>query len=174
MLVLVSVSFFTLTSCDNDSSDNDSDLKGANYKFSTGDFTFYANKEKYIDLEVLRGDKTLCQIEIEVVKVKREGNILTIDITKPKNCDVLFEVVWDGAIMESFPMQCHLYIHPTSNNCTDQDQDEKEIKVLTLDLEKILKDLDVSYIEDTNFTIKESCRLVDIVCTENCNITITN
>ncbi len=172
MLVLTSISFFTLASCDNDSSDGDSDLKGTNYKVSTGDFTFYANKEKYTDLETLRGDDTLCQIETKVVKVKREGNNLTIDISKPKNCDVEFEVVWNGTILESFPMQAHLYIHPTSNNCTDQD--EKEIKVLILDLEEVLKDLDASYIENTNFTIKESCRLVDIVCAENCDVTITN
>ena len=174
MLVLVSVSFFTLASCDSDSSDNNSDLKGTNYEVSTGDFTFYANKEKYTDIEEIRGDNSLCQIEIEVVKVKREGNILTVDISKPKNCDVDFEVVWNGAVMESFPMKCYFYIHPTSKNCTDQNQDEKEIKVLTLDLEKILKGFDASYIEGTHFTIKESCRLVDIECSGNCNVTVTN
>jgi len=172
MLALASVSLLTLASCDSDSSDGDSDLKGTDYKVSKGDYTFYANKEKYTDLETLRGDESLCQIEIKIVKVKREGNILTIDVSKPKSCDVEFEVVWNGTILESFPMQAHLYIHPTSNNCTDQD--EKEVEVLTLDLEEVLKDLDASFIEDTNFTIKESCRLVDIVCAENCDVTITN
>ena len=170
MLVLASVSFFTMVSCNSNSSNGDSDLKGTNYKVTTGDYTFYANKEKYTDLETLRGDESLCQIEIKVVKVKREGNILTIDVSKPKNCDVKFEIVWNGMVLESFPMQAHLYIHPTSNNCTDQE--EKEVKVLTIDLEEVLKDLDASYIEDTNFTIKESCRLVDIICTGDCDVTI--
>lgn len=171
ILVLTSVSFLTLVGCDNDPSDGNPDLKGTDYKVSTGDYTFYANKEKYTDLETLRGDESLCQIEIEVVKVKREGNVLTIDVSKPKNCDVEFEVLWNGTILESFPMQCHLYIHPTSKSCTDQG--EKEVEVLTLYLEEVLKDLDASYIEGTNFTIKESCRLVDIVCAKNCDVTIT-
>ncbi len=169
MSILVGVLLVALTSCERK---GDTDLKGSNYKVSIGDYTFYADKEKYTDLENLRGDSTLCQIEIEIVKVKRQGNSMTIDIAKPKNCDVEFEVLWNGTIMESFPMQAHFYIHPISKNCTDQE--EKEIIVLTLDLEEILKDFDASYIADTNFTIKESCKFVDIVCVENCDVTTTN
>ncbi len=172
MLILVSILLVAVTSCESSNSSNgDSDLKGRDYKVSTGDYTFYANKEKYTDLEGSRGDEALCQIEMEIVKVKREGNILTIDVSQPKNCDVELEVLWDGIFMESFPMQAYFYMHPTSNNCTNQD--EKEIVVLTLDLEEILKESDASYIADTNFTIKESCRLVDIVCVENCDVTVT-
>ncbi len=173
MLALVSILLIALTSCESsDSSNGDPDLKGSNYKVSKGDYTFYADKEKYTNLEDLRGDSTLCQIEIEIVKVKRQGNSMVIDIAKPKNCDVEFEIVWNGTIMESFPMQGHFYIHPISKNCTDQE--EKEVIELTLDLEGILKGFDASYIADTNFTIMDSCKFVDIVCVKNCDVTTTN
>lgn len=141
------------------------------YKVATESYTFHANPEKYGDMESKRAKDELCAIETEISKVQRTDNILTITVARPMDCDIDYEIIWNGEILESYPMQSNLYIHAIGNNCSGTHSTDD---VLSIDLEQVLKDIDASIIADIDFTIKDACRLLDVTCNDNCNVTIRN
>ncbi|AUP80958.1 hypothetical protein C1H87_20485 [Flavivirga eckloniae] len=173
-LFVFTLTFFaSLISCDKEEDDPQGKMgvKGI-YKITENIYTLYADNEKFIEANDKRGQADFCQVKTEIHKVKRVNNILTIEIYRPKNCNVKYEIIWDGAIMESHPSQAYLYVHAIAENCNDLK--EKELDILIIDLEKTIKDIDKNTLKEIYFTIKDSCSLTDVYCTEDCNVTVTN
>lgn len=170
--LIVSLIIFTFLSCESgdDEQGGDLDLKGT-YQITEEAYTFFADPEKYGDIENKRAENDLCDIETEITKVQRSGNTLTITITRPEDCEIDYELIWNGEIRESFPMQSNLYIHSIGEGCEGE---LNETDVLVIDLEEALKDIDASIIPDINFMIKDACHLTDIQCADDCDVTVIN
>lgn len=142
-----------------------------NYEVTEGDYTFFANPEKYDEADLKRGQDHFCQVETKISKVKRNGNMLTIEILKPKNCEVKYEIIWNGEVLYSDPMQSAIYVRALADGCNDGA--EKEIDALVIKLEETLKNLDKNIIDKINFTVRDACSLVNIDCVEDCNVVTT-
>ncbi|WP_308992461.1 hypothetical protein QLS71_000290 [Mariniflexile litorale] len=161
-----------LFNCDSskDSGEDKLQLKD-NYEVTEGPYTFFANAEKYKDTDLKRGQDNFCQVETKISKVKREGNILTIEILKPKNCEIKYEIIWDGVVFFSNPMQSTIYVKALADNCNEDS--DMEIDALVIKLEEAFKTLKKDMIDRTNFTVRDACSLVNIDCVDDCNVVIT-
>ncbi|WP_157209228.1 hypothetical protein [Mariniflexile maritimum] len=142
-----------------------------NYEVNEGPYTFFANAEKYKDTDLKRGQDNFCQVETKISKVKREGNVLTIEILKPKDCDVKYEIIWDGVLFFSNPMLSTIYVKALANDCDENSG--TEIDALVIKLEEAFKTLKKDMIDKTNFTVRDACSLVNIDCTGDCNVSTT-
>lgn len=149
------------------------------YELVEESYTFIASAAKYDEAGEKRAQEDYCQVETEISKVSREGNVLTIEVESPKNCDVDYEIIWNGEVMYSDPMQSAIYIRAIAEDCTDVS--ETEIDVLTIDLEETLQSLTEDlvgnrkeFIGRINFLIRDACSLVDVVCDDNCNVTVSD
>jgi|GEM_PF-2085177 len=160
-----------LLSCDN-SKDDDRDAIAEDYEVVDEAYTFYANADKYDEARVKRGEDTYCLIETKIAKVTREGNILTIGVLGPKDCDVDYEVIWSGEVMLTSPPMGAIFLRAVADGCSDES--EKEMDILTIDLEKTFKNLSSETLAEINFLIKDACSLVDIDCGDNCNVTVSD
>ncbi|MEZ4970425.1 MAG: hypothetical protein R2814_12370 [Flavobacteriaceae bacterium] len=142
-----------------------------NYKLQSGSYTFYASSEHYLQTNIKRGDEKFCQVETKISKISREGNILTLEIVKPIDCEVNYEIIWDGEIKESYPMQCNLFVYALPGNCNKM-LFGASIETLVINIEEVLKDIDKSTLSDINFTIKDACSYRDVECTGDCAVTV--
>jgi len=165
VLVIVSIVFF---SCNSESPEAASE----GYKVQTEAYTFYSDQKKYQDANARRGESDECQFSWSIRNVKRNGNVLTLDISRPAGCEVEYELIWNGMILESFPMMANVFIKAISDGCTDQDEDTTDI--LEIDLEKALKDTSLSTLSNTNFNIREFCAFKDVQCMEGCDVAVSN
>ncbi|GIZ09044.1 hypothetical protein [Flavobacterium sp. UMI-01] len=175
---LVFISTFALSvflfSCENTGHDANDEFKlKENYQIIGEHFTFYADPQKFQETNVKRGKDEFCQVETKISKVKREDNILTIEILKPLGCQINYDIIWSGEIRESFPMQSNLYIRAKAEKC-DNKRFASERDTLKINLELVLKDVNPNNIKTTNFVIKDACALEDINCNGNCSITVTD
>lgn len=168
-LLILSVIFL---SCDNTEEPEKLKLQDG-YEVTEGDYTFFANSEKYKEADVKRGQENFCQVQTLISKVKREGNILTIEILKPINCQVSYEIIWDGEIRVSHPMESNLYVHALAEDCNAM-LFGVETDALVVDLEDTFKDIDKDIMSNTSFTIKDACSFTDVQCIGDCGITVSN
>ncbi len=108
-----------------------------------------------------------CQVNYEVKTVKRNGNDLTLEISRPKGCSGIYELVWDGLWQESYPRRMQLYLTASFNSCSPGI--ETETDVIRVDLEKAIKETSADL-----FTIylREYCSFRDFNCEGNCNLII--
>lgn len=161
-----------MTSCDKDNAGTPTE----SYQIVTESYVFYANQEKYQEVNIKRTNEGYCQVPSEILKVKRDESKLSITIARPKNCSVSYEIIWDGAVMESFPMMANIFLKAVSENCatTLLEQGNIATDMLVIDLEKTFKDIPSSSLKDTNFMVKEACSLNDFQCMENCNLSVSN
>lgn len=173
-LKFISILIICLLLYNCDSTNVDDKLQvNENYVVIEDDYTFIVDAEKYKDTELKRAKDDFCQVKTNISKVAREDNILIIEILKPKNCELKYEVIWDGLLLESYPMQGAIFVHSiTDTNCNEGA--EKETDTLVINLEEALKTLKKDIIENTNFTVRDACSLVDVNCSGNCNEVITD
>lgn len=164
---------FILYNCGSTNVDEEDKLQvNENYVVNENDYTFYANAEKYNDTSLKRGEDNLCQVETKISKVVREENILTIEILKPKNCQINYEIIWNGILELSLPMRGTIYVRAiTDTNCNENAETESD--TLVLKLEEAFKTLKKDMIENTNFIVRDACSLVDVYCVDNCNEVIS-
>jgi hypothetical protein len=142
------------------------------YTVTSDLYTFHADSEKYQDVNVRRAQEDLCHFSWEILNVSREDNILVVEISRPKDCDVRYEIIWDGAIMESYPMMANIFLKAVSDNCIDQDDTITD--ELVIDLEDSFKDIPKSTLDNTDFMIRDVCSLTDVQCVDDCNVAVPN
>ena len=168
LALTVGVLLSALFSCDT----NTPGAQENKYSVAAERYTFYADADKYKEATTGRADKDQCKFTWKVLKVNRNGNVLTIDISRPSGCDVKYEIIWDGIILESYPGVANVFLKAQSENCTNQADTTTD--KLVVDLEAAFKDIKPSTLKDTNFNIREFCATKDIQCEKNCDVTITN
>jgi len=135
-------------------------------------YTFYADSEKYTMTSLDRTKDYLCNFPWNVVSVVRTDNMVSVHISRPIECQVEYELIWDGTLMHSYPMMANVFINAISQNCTNKGQ--VGVDTLNIDLKKTFKDLSEATLENTNFLIREVCALKDIQCMDDCNVSVSN
>ena len=134
-------------------------------------YSFFADQKRYKEADVRRAQGGLCDVEWKILQVQRTGNELTLQLSKPKDCKVRYEFIWDGTLMESFPMMAHVFVKAVGENCVADEYEEEVIKV---ELNEVFKNLSVDEIANTNFTVRDACSLEDFRCTDDCNTYLSN
>jgi hypothetical protein len=137
------------------------------YNSSGPGYRFTVNSAKYQQLDFNRKDPSLCQINFEVKSIKRAQNELTLEIERPKGCNGIYELVWDGKWQESSPRRMQVYLKGEFNSC--QISSEMQVDIVKIDLAKSLPGAPVDL-----FTIylREYCSFRDFNCVGNCDLSI--
>ncbi len=170
--LIASVLLIVLFSCNTENSDLAPLTSSEKYEVKSGDMTFFSDSEKYKETNARRGQSDDCKFPVDILKVNRNENELTISISRPKSCKVKYEFIWDGIILESYPMMANIFIKAVSDNCTGQR--DMLTEDIIIDLEKAFKNTPKSTLKDINFFIKDACSLKDVQCLEDCNVAVSN
>lgn len=141
-----------------------------NYTLTMENLSFYADHGRYNQVNSKREDGSLCLLDSDILRVQRNQNILALHIAKPVGCAVKYELVWDGTLMESFPMRANIFVRAIGENCGSSDL---ETEVLQVDLEKTFKTLSPAEIDSTIFNVRDACSQQDFYCMENCGLTVS-
>lgn len=142
------------------------------YQVTAEDYTFFSDPEKYQDTRARRLESAHCTYSWSIQNVSRNANVLTVDIARPQGCEVLYELIWDGAVMESYPMMANVFVHPRSAGCTDQAEEETDR--LVIDLKEAFKNVSETTLRDINFNIREVCTIKDVKCMEDCDLSVSD
>ena len=129
---------FLITACNQDDA---LDVKyptpkqGENFKFFTSD-------EMYNDALGKRSGDYSAPFEILDVAAVKDNlpsghDFLLVTVEYDESCEGEFEVIWDGRIMESYPVQTHL-IMKYNAECSGTDQ--KTTEIIALDLDEFIGD----------------------------------
>ncbi len=165
------IALMLVASCTNDQ-EADPFFRVDQYLVTADDYTFYSDLEKYWDTHASRLEAGDCPYSWSIQQVTRNDNIFTVDIARPQACEVLYELIWDGAIMESYPMMANVFLRAHSAGCTDSA--EKETDRLVIDLKEAFKNVSEAMLRDINFNLKEACSIRDYVCMEDCDLPVSN
>lgn len=168
---LILLTLLTLLSCNNDHITTDT-LDGKKYTVTTEKYTFYADPQKYLDANKNWTQPDQCKFSWKVKHVGRSGNTIRIDISKPKHCEVSYDILWNGAIMESYPPMANIFLIAKSENCTDAG--EMETEQLIINLEEAFKDVPTASLRETVFYIKQVCSSTSIECKKDCDVSLNN
>lgn len=92
-------------------------------------FILFTEKPLYDKLAIAGTSEKGKNFVIESVKI--EGDYLHVKVSYAEGCSTdLFDVVWDGMVMESYPYQIHLVLKLNPGECTDkQAQVTKELSI---------------------------------------------
>ena len=172
-LGLITAAMVVLLACDDTSNADAGPDNGPRSEFTvkTDNYTFYADAAKFEEINAKRASDELCKIQSDIKNVQREGNLLAVTLDVPANCDVSYEVTWNGIVMESFPAQITLFLN-VIGDC--QSEDSFEEAELVIDLDEIFEEEPSVDPTDMIFHIKDACSLVDITCEGDCDIEISN
>lgn len=137
------------------------------YSSSGPGYRFTIDPVKYQQLDFNRKSTSLCQVGFEIKSIKRVGNELTLEIERPKGCNGIYELVWDGKWQESSPRRMQIYLTGDFNACTVGS--EMQVDKVKVDLVKSLPEAPVDL-----FTIyvREYCSFRDFNCVGNCDLSI--
>lgn len=133
---LLALVCLVVLSCQNDSTvDQEPPKKGDN-------FTFFESKSLYHEaLEKRSGDYSA---PFEIKKVERvkgagdaEHDFIHITVEHNKECSGDFELIWSGAVMESYPPQTHIAVR---YQATCRDSGQLVQTVLSVDLDTFIGD----------------------------------
>mgnify|MGYP006892257836 FL=1 len=114
-------------------------------------FSFYSSSDMYEELRE-KGKKGKSGIgdAFEITDVWRteedDKKYLHIEVTHNKACDERFQVVWNGAVAESYPLQTWLLVKLDAEDCPNLNSVTSD--TLSLDLYKFLGD--ERYLADEN------------------------
>lgn len=137
------------------------------YQVQGPGYSFRVDPVKYQQLDFNRKDPSLCQISFEIKSINRNSSELTLEIERPKGCNAIYELVWDGNWQESSPRRMQVYLTGIFNSCSTTS--EREIDLIKVDLVKALRETPTDL-----FTIylREHCSFRDFNCVGNCNLSI--
>jgi hypothetical protein len=132
-LLVVAASLLMITgSCSKD------DTNGANetpLKIDQGNYTFLKSGSLYDEAKRDRSENYSSPFEID--SVIRTGDIMDITVSFPAGCETnKFEVIWDGVILESYPVQTRIFVRRTASGCPESDETKSE--VLSVDLNELI------------------------------------
>lgn len=159
-LVLV-LSIIVLSSCSKNKIDDNDPVPEV-----LENYDFYNSAQLYNKALQLRSESYSDAFEID--NVAREGNFLNVTLSYQANCETeKFDVIWDGLILESWPMQIHLIIKRSASDCDLEG--ETITQVLAIDLvelisDEVLVDGSVFHISNSSKTSNEA----------NADVTISN
>lgn len=160
-ILLVGIIFYS-SSCNKDSLDKNKDSFEPKVMEN---YNFYENAEMYNNAQKLRSKDYSSAFDIE--KVERDGKMLNVTLAYLGKCEInKFDVIWDGILMESWPMQTLLIIKRSASNCDDS-MLKKE--VLSIDLMEFIGDK--ALVEGTVFYISNGSKTPD---EENADSVVTN
>ena len=170
--IFIPLALLLYVACDSDSGlDAGPDAEPEKFTVKTDNYTFYADKERFTEADARRADKDYCDVPTKIKRVQRNDNLLAVTVSIPKNCEPSYEVIWNGLILESFPVQITLFLK-VLGECTDNGEFEQHQVVL--DLEEIFTDESSVNPAEANFTVKDACSLLDVACESDCDITVSN
>ena len=160
-ILLVGI-IFNSPSCNNDSIDKDKD---SFVPMIMENYDFYKNAEMYDKAQRLRSKEYSSVFDIE--NVERKGEMLNVTLTYLGKCETnKFDVIWDGILMESWPMQTRLIIKRSASNC-----DDKLLKKETLSINLLELMDDKVLVEGTVFHVSNGSKTQD---EENADSVVTN
>lgn len=160
-ILLFGIIFFS-SSCNNDSLDKGKDSFVPKIMEN---YDFYKNAEMYNNAKEMRSKKYSSAFDIE--KVERKGEMLNVTLTYLGRCETnKFDVIWDGILMESWPMQTRLIIKRSASNC-----DDKLLKKETLSINLLELMDDKVLVEGTVFHVSNGSKTQD---EENADSVVTN
>jgi hypothetical protein len=155
-----------LFSCSVGDSDGDPGLEQY-YNVQGPGYRFTVDTGQYQRLDFNRKDPSLCQVSFEIKSISRKGNELSLTIERPKGCDGIYELVWDGIWQESSPRRMQLYLTGLFTACAGGT--ETDLDVIKVDLAKALLgapgDLFTIY-------LREHCSFRDFNCVGNCDLSV--
>ena len=171
VLGFVTAAMAVLVACD-DSDNPDADPgPAAEFTVATDNYTFYASQARFEETDAKRTSEELCSIQSEIKNVQREDNLLSVTLDVPQGCEVSYEVIWNGIVMESFPGQITLFVK-VIGDCSNLDSFQED--ELTIDLDEVFKEEPSVDPTDMIFHIKDACSLVDVTCEGDCDIEVSN
>lgn len=130
--VLIATLLFGIGSCEKSDSEI---VDPAPYTVENENYTFHKNTGVYLNAQKNRSESYSHSFEIE--SVKRTGNIMQVNVVFPAGCtNNQFEIIWDGKIMESHPVQTRVFVKRMAEECVDSE--EKERLALELDLDELI------------------------------------
>lgn len=137
------------------------------YQIQGPGYRFTVDPVKYQQLDFNRKDPSLCQVSFEIKSINRNESELTLEIERPKGCNGIYELVWDGRWQESAPRRMQIYLTGFFNSCSPAS--ETEIDLVKVDLAKALRETPTDL-----FTIylREHCSFRDFNCAGNCRLSI--
>lgn len=131
-------------------------------------YTFMKNANLYEAAEKNRSEEYSSPFEI--VHVNRSGNTMDITVSFQAGCETnKFEVIWDGLIMESYPVQTRIFVKRNASGCSDSD--ETETTALSVNLtELIFRDNDPqlkdAFVIVSNASKKEGTQNADVTTSD--------
>lgn len=130
-------------------------------------YRFTIDPVKYQQLDFNRKATSLCPVSFGIKSIKRTQNELTLEIERPKGCNGIYELVWDGKWQESSPRRMQVYLTGVFNACTVGT--EMQVDVVKIDLVKSIPEAPVDL-----FTVylREYCSFRDFNCVGNCDLSI--
>lgn len=149
---------------------NDSDLTSDgsdNFQITGPGYRFIADAVRYNQLDFNRNDPSTCQISFEIKSIKRVDQELSLEILRPKGCNGIYDLVWDGKWQDSAPAQLQIYLTGSFNSCGSGT--EKETDLVKVDLAKALPGRPGS---SYSIYIREYCSFRDFNCVGNCELRI--
>ncbi|NJN25324.1 MAG: hypothetical protein HC819_04770 [Cyclobacteriaceae bacterium] len=156
----------SITSCQDD-------LEATNEPIILGSepVNFYKNKAMFDEASRLRSDDYSSPFSID--HIQRTGDTLKVEVSYAKGCEGTFHVIWDGAIMESYPMQATLFLKFQATGCPNKFiLDETVRKVITIDLVGFIGDEQL--VKETIFHVANASSLQGVTCEGNCDETVSN
>ncbi len=154
--------------------ENEPDEVSALYSIqnSASNFTFIASLNRYQQVDFNRLDPANCKVEYQLEEINRRANILNLRVKRPENCQVHYELIWDGLVMESLPMRIQLYLVPVFQSCVPSSR--SKVDDIEVDLEKVLKFVPKEDIEDLVIYLRAFCAYEDYLCEGDCQIRTDN
>ncbi len=160
LILLAGIMVFSACNKETDDGNDDSIVPKA-----MENYNFYKSAKMYNEAQELRSENYSDAFEIE--KVERTGNLLNVTLAYRGNCEInKFDVIWDGILLESWPMQTRLIIKRSASNC-----DDKELKkeILSIDLVELIGDKVL--VEGTVFYVSNGSKTPDEA---NADAVVTN
>jgi hypothetical protein len=136
-------------------------IQGQGYKFT-------ADPRAYREIDFNRGRAAFCGIETEIRRITRKGDLLTLEILKPKNCNGTYELVWDGKWQESNPRRIQIYLVSEFPSCTAGG--ERVSDTIEVDLAKALQPGGQYGQTPFSIYIREQCNARDYHCEGDCDL----
>ena len=93
----------------------------------------------------------------EIEDVEREGDLIHIRVVFPSGCsENRFEIIWDGKIMETHPVQTRLFVKRTASGCSPSQAEEHLL--LTVDVKELAEKSGSDQLIDAVFIISNASK----------------
>ena len=159
-----------LQNCD-DATNDDINVSPEAYSVSADDYTFHFNDEMYAEANARRANSEECNFDWSIESVSRVGNVLTVQVDRPKDCGVTYEII-SGGVEFSYPPRAAIFVKAISQGCDSNGEYISEN--LTINMEEAYIHMSASDLKETLVNVRDFCSLNDISCDGECNVTVSD